>query len=88
MRKAPPQFAPPIYEIADVHAFQALHRGEANAEQQKRALDWLITKAAVTYEVSFNPESERLTSFAEGRRFVGSQVVKLINLNPSKLQKG
>lgn len=86
--RVPPQFQPPKYELADIHAFQALQRGDANPEQQRRALDWLINHAAGTYEISFSPDSERLTSFAEGRRFVGTQVVKLLKLNPSKLQKG
>jgi hypothetical protein len=50
-------------------------------------LDWLINSGAATYEVSFHPDSERLTSFAEGRRFVGLQVVKLLTLDTHKLQK-
>jgi hypothetical protein len=86
VKKAPPGFSPPPYENADIHAFQALARGEAKPEEQRRAINWLI-KAANTYEVSFHPESERLSAFAEGRRFVGLQIVKLLNLNLSKLQK-
>lgn len=86
MKKAPPQLSPPIHENADIHAFQSLARGEATPAEQKRALDWMI-RAANTYEVSFHPDSERLSAFAEGRRFVGLQIVKLLNLNLSKLQK-
>lgn len=86
-RKAPAQFVPADYGPADAASFQALQRGDATPEQQKRALDWLIVQAAGTYDVSFHPESERLSAFAEGRRFVGLQIVKLLKLNPSKLTK-
>ncbi len=86
-KKVPPQFTPPDYDEADMAAFRALHRGEASQEQQKRALDWIIQSAAATYDVSFHPDSARLTDFAEGRRFVGLQVVKLLKLNP-KQQRG
>jgi hypothetical protein len=86
-RRAPPQIAPPEYENADVAAIQALARGDASPEAQRRALDWIINAASATYDQSFHPDSARLTDFAEGRRFVGNQVVKLTKLNLSKLQK-
>lgn len=76
---------PPAYEPADASAFQALARGEANQEQQTRALKWLIERAAATYELSYSPRSDRDTAFAEGRRFVGLQVVKMLKLNVSEL---
>lgn len=73
---------PPAFEDADVAAFQALQRGNANPEQQKRALAWVIEKAAGTYDLSYRPgaEGQRDTDFAEGRRFVGLQLVKLLKL--------
>lgn len=79
---------PPVYEPADVAAIQALARGNASMDQQKRALTWLIEKAAGTYEMSYRPggaEGERDTAFAEGRRFVGNQVVKMTKLKQGKL---
>lgn len=81
---APPYFRS-TYEVADVSALQALARGDADADQQKRALDWIIRKAALTYDVSFQPESDRATAFAEGRRFVGLEVVKLLSLSTRDL---
>lgn len=69
---------------ADVAAIQALGRGEANPDQQKRALDWIIQKAAGTYDISFRPggaDGERETCFAEGRRFVGNQIVKALKIS-------
>lgn len=69
---------------------QALHRGDANDTQQKRALDWFISKAAMTYDLSFRSDAEggdRETAFAEGRRFVGLQAVKLLSLNAAAIGK-
>lgn len=85
--KPPPQINPPKYEIADVEAFQALQRGDASEHLQRRALDWIINNAAATYDLSFSPTDDRLTSFAEGRRFVGLQVVKLLALDTNKLRR-
>ena len=85
-RKAPAQIQPPPYEIADAYAFQALQRGDASPSLQKRALDWLIHKAAATYDMSFHPENDKLTAFAEGRRFVGNQVLKMLLLDTNKMK--
>lgn len=89
VKKSPRAIGPhmPVeYELADVSAFQALERGEADEFQQKRALKWLIERAAGTYEFQYYP-SDRDTSFALGRAFVGQQVVKLLRLNLSQLRK-
>lgn len=73
------------YEASDIEAVKALAKGEARPDQQVRALEWIIKTAAGTYEMSFRSDAdggERETAFAEGRRFVGLQLVKLINLPP------
>jgi hypothetical protein len=77
---------PVEYMPADVLAWQALQRGEAEPYQQKRALDWLIQQAAGTYEFQFYP-TDRETAFSLGRAFVGQQVVKMLNLDATKLQR-
>jgi hypothetical protein len=77
---------PAGYELADVSAVQALQEGTATADQQKRALRWMIERAAATYEAHFYPD-ERLTVFALGRAFVGQQLVKMLRLNVSTLRK-
>lgn len=80
-----PAWFPADYEPVDVEAIQALSRGEADAYQQGRALDWIITYAALTYDQPFRSDAdggERDTSFAAGRMFVGQQVVKLVNMSP------
>ena len=81
---------PPEYEPADVAAIQALARGNASMDQQKRALAWFIEKAAGAYEMSYRPggiEGDRDSAFAEGRRFVGNQVVKMIKLKAGQQRR-
>ena len=73
---------PPSYEAADVHAVQALARGEAGPAEQKRALDWIINRAAQTYEEPFFPDNARVTDYVLGRRSVGLALVKLVRLKP------
>lgn len=83
-RKPPPAHAPylPVpYELADAYAIRAVAGGTADADQQRRAIRWLVDRAAGTYELEFRPEGERESIFASGRRFVGLQLVKLINLD-------
>lgn len=74
-----PADAPAILELADAAAIQALNRGDASPDQQKRALFWIINGASRTYETSYRADSERNTCFAEGRRFVGNQVVGAVH---------
>ena len=74
---------PPEFDPADAAAFQALQRGGATSDQQKRALDWIINKACASYDLSYRPggeEGRRDTDFAEGKRFVALQIVKLCNI--------
>jgi hypothetical protein len=73
-------WTPPDYADADAFALQALQRGEANPDQQVRALKYVVETICGTYDLSFRPESERETCFAEGRRFCGTQIVKLCNI--------
>lgn len=87
--KTPSYFAAP-WENADAAAVQALHRGDASPEQQKRALDWIIQVGCSTYQPTFHPGEPDASAFAEGRRFPGLQIVKLlkINLNAILTAKG
>lgn len=82
-------WVPSDYDIADAAAIQALQRGDATKDQQQRALKWLIEKACGTYDLSYRPgeDGRRDTDFAEGKRFVGSQIVKMLNLNLSLLRR-
>ena len=64
----------------ETRAFKALNAGNASEGQQKVALNLILYKICRTYDLSFRPDSERATSFAEGKRHVGMQIVKQINL--------
>lgn len=92
-REAVAEHAPwrPVhYELADADALQALMRGDADAGKQQRALKFIIENLCGTYEVSYRPgaeEGRRDTDFAEGRRFPGLQIVKLLKLNLSALRR-
>jgi hypothetical protein len=89
MPKAPigAAWLPPPWAPADAAAMQALAAGRADSEQQIRALRWIVEKASGTYEMSYRPNSARDSDFAEGRRFVGNQIVKLTKLNLARLRK-
>jgi hypothetical protein len=89
-KPASPLAAADAWEVPDAAAIQALDRGDATADQQRRALDWIINKAAGYYDLSYRPggeEGRRDTDFAEGRRFVGGQIVKLSKLNLAKFKE-
>ena len=79
-KQIPPYFMCP-WDVPTASAAQAIARGEATPEQQKMFLKWLVNTAAGTYEVTFHPESDRASAFAEGRRFVGTQCTKLLALH-------
>lgn len=77
--------APAEWEYADAGALQALQRGDAGAAQQQRALKFIVEKLAATYDMSYRPDSDQ-TVFAEGKRAVGLQIVKLCNLQLSSMR--
>lgn len=74
---------PSKWEPADASAFKALVRGDCPANLQQRALNFIIHDLCGTYDLSYRPNSERDTAFAEGKRHVGLQIVKLLKA-PSK----
>lgn len=75
-------YAPVEYTSKEIRYIQALARGDAAPETQKAALDWIIKSICGTYDLSYRPESTRDTDFAEGKRFVGLQLVKMLHLRP------
>jgi hypothetical protein len=89
MARLPPgaPYAPAQYTDADVRAIQALDRGEALPDQQVRALEYLVEELCKTYDLSYRPSGDRDTAFAEGRRFVGLQIVKITKLKLEALKE-
>jgi hypothetical protein len=68
---------PADWGIAEVSAVQALFRGEANEQQQRLALDWIIYSAGMAHDQSFVPGQPDVSDFIEGRRSVANQILKL-----------
>lgn len=90
MDKAPKQFQPwhpTPYDTREAAAFQALQAGKANDYQQQLALKWLIEKCCGTYETQYFADNPRNTDFALGKRWVGQQLVKLLNLKLGLIKK-
>lgn len=87
--KIPPAFQPGEWELADVNAIQALERGTATKEQQKRALEWILYQACKFADFPFRPgeDGRRDTDFALGRQFPAKQIVKLMRLNLGALPR-
>lgn len=84
-------WTPVSYSEKEVRYIQALARGDATPEQQRGALDWIINSVCGTYDLPYYPESIRDSDFAQGKRFVGLQLVKMLKIisgNLDKPQKG
>lgn len=83
-RKKHDPWATPDYTPYDAGCIKALSVGLASSDQQVHALRFVVETLASTYDQSFRPggaEADRSTIFAEGRRFVGMQLVKLTKVN-------
>lgn len=87
--RIPPVFAPGKWELADITALQALERGTATAEQQKRALRWIRKEACKEGDFLFRPgeDGRRDTDFALGREFPAKQIAKMLQLDPAVLKR-
>lgn len=79
-------YSPAEWDPEDAYAVQAFMHGRADQAQQLRAARFILERICCTYDLSFRPESERETSFAEGKRFVGLQLVKFANLNVAQIR--
>lgn len=77
---------PAEWEPEDGYAVQAVMAGRASEEQQRRAMLFLVNQVCGTYDLSYRPTSDRDTAFAEGKRFVGLQLVKFARLNIAQLR--
>jgi hypothetical protein len=84
-------WASPDYELPDVAAIQALYHGSASAEQQRAAFAFLVQRICGIGEPSFRPPEidprGLAMAFAEGKRFVGLQLMKFAQMNLALLRK-
>lgn len=82
-------YSPIVFVKADASALQAMKRGEATADQQIRAMEFILGPICERNGMSFRPgglEGDRDTAFAEGKRFVANQIVKMVNTPLSKIK--
>ncbi len=82
----PEPWKPAEWEPEDAYAIQATMLGRASEEQQRRAMTFVVNNLCGTYDLSYRPTSDRDTAFAEGKRFVGLQLIKFAKLNIARLR--
>lgn len=88
-RKPVPALNTAPFELAEAKAIQQLARGEANEEEQRRALQWIINDLCRVGKVPFAGDDEggdRATNVLIGRLFVGNQILRLANTNLEDLK--
>jgi hypothetical protein len=84
--KAPHE--PALLSTTVVYAIKALPEGKATPDQQSALLRWLLYEATKYYDMSYRPggeEGKRDSDFAEGKRFVGFQILTALNLPPEAI---
>ena len=88
MKKESSPWYPPRCDKADIAAVKACASGTANPEQQVRAIKWIVEDCCGYYDLSYRPgeAGRRDTDFAEGKRFVGAEIVKMTKLDLAKLK--
>lgn len=77
---------PAPFKESDVVAMMAFAKGEATAEQQLTAFDWIV-KGACAIQVWPYSESQRETDIALGRHMVAQQIMGILKVNISTLRK-
>ena len=77
---------PAAFDEHDAVAIQALAAGKATAEQQRRALKWIL-EGACALPIWAYCKDERETNLALGRQFVGQQIVGVMNVKVSILRR-
>lgn len=80
---------PAKLERGDVMAIKALAAGNANEGQQKRAIECILIDMCGIRDETFNPgltrdgrkvDGERVSTFLQGRRSVGLQIARCIQM--------
>lgn len=86
--KAPEPYLPYPWSsnIPLVYALKAMSEGVASDTQQRLILHEVLNLTGY-YDLSYRPDSDRDTAFAEGKRFVGAQIVKMVNLPADIIEK-
>lgn len=80
---AVPENAPylPSHVFQEVaYAIRGVNAGTADASQQALAVRWIVHEVTKAYDMSYRPESARDSDFAEGKRYVGNELIRVINM--------
>jgi hypothetical protein len=89
----------PDYTPQDMRAMQSLAAYAATAQipddnvplpsphEVKRALDWIVEKAALTFDTTYY-ENDRDSNHAQGRRSVGLSIIKMQNMKVDVIDAG
>jgi hypothetical protein len=90
-KRAGPWKAPP-YDPANAFAMQALAKGSASAAQQQLAFNFIVKELCETERLTFWPPEQghdgtRATDFAEGKRWVGLEIRRLLLPVPEQFLK-
>lgn len=88
--KLPAPWVPVEGVKADAAALQAMQHGEATPDQQARAMEFIIAKIGGFRHTSYRPgghDGDRDTAFAEGRRFVGNEIMRFVNTPLSRFDE-
>lgn len=67
-------------------AIKAMAANNANEDQQKVFMKWLLSRASNILSLGFDPDNERASVFENGRRFVGLKINEVIG-NPAEFYK-
>lgn len=79
-------YMPTEYEKKHVASWQALTRGQATEHQQRLIAEYIVHVLCGTYDLPYFPDSVRDSDFAQGKRFIGLQLVKFSNLSLANFQ--
>ena len=67
--------------LPSAFAIRQVATGQATPDQQRLAITTIVEGIARYYDLSYRPGDHAATDFAEGKRYVGSQLVTLVNMN-------
>lgn len=73
----------PDYTEAEIQALRAVHRGEADARQQRLFFDYAMRATAKDDEV-YRPGDTHATAFAAGKRWVGTTFIWMLRSAPTR----
>lgn len=84
-RVIPGPHLPTEATAAEINAVKAIFAGQASEPQQRLGLAWII-KASALEDLSYRPGDMQATAFAEGKRRVGLDIKRAIEMTAEKVE--